>query len=135
MAKIRHFWPKFGHLCSKFWHRQKLTDFWDCIQTAMNLPNFWYGSCSYGSFLENHTLHARKTLIWQFFCNSCQNLAFLPKFTVWEFLAYNFQTPLWMYLAFCMEVILMVFCVKFICQENHCFVKFWHLRPILRVGL
>ena len=31
----------------------------------MNLPNFWYGSCSYGPFLENHTLYAWKILIWQ----------------------------------------------------------------------
>ena len=26
----------------------------------MNLPNFWYGSCSYGPLSENHTLYAGK---------------------------------------------------------------------------
>ena len=31
----------------------------------MNIPNFWYGSCSYGPLLENHTLYAGKILIWQ----------------------------------------------------------------------
>ena len=30
----------------------------------MNLPNFWYGSCSYGPLSENHTLYAGKILIW-----------------------------------------------------------------------
>ena len=45
---------------------------------AMNLPNFWYGSCSYGPLSENHTLYAGensdmakfwpfKTKIWQCF--------------------------------------------------------------------
>ena len=30
----------------------------------MNLPNFWYGSCSYGLLWGNHTLYAWKVLIW-----------------------------------------------------------------------
>ena len=33
----------------------------------MNLPNFWYGSCSYGVLWENHTLYAGKILVWQNF--------------------------------------------------------------------
>ena len=33
----------------------------------MNLPNFWYGSCSYGPLSENHTLYAGKILIWRNF--------------------------------------------------------------------
>ena len=32
---------------------------------AMNLPNFWYGSCSYVPLSENHTLYAGKNLIWR----------------------------------------------------------------------
>ena len=44
-------------------------------KAAMNLTNFWYGSCSYGLLWENHTLCARKILIWQSFGHLSQ---FLP---------------------------------------------------------
>ena len=42
----------------------------------MNLPNFWYGSCSNGLLWENHTLCAGKILIWRKFGHS------RPKFPV-----------------------------------------------------
>ena len=33
----------------------------------MNLPNFWYGSCSNGLLWENHTPYAGKILVWRNF--------------------------------------------------------------------
>ena len=33
----------------------------------MNLPNFWYASCSYGVLWENYILYAGKILVWQNF--------------------------------------------------------------------
>ena len=51
----------------------------------MNLPNFWYGSCSYGPLWENNTLYAGKILIWQNFGHLRPKFDhFLPKLT--EFL-------------------------------------------------
>ena len=41
----------------------------------------------------------------------------------WEFLAYNFQTPLRIFLIFGMEVFLMLFFVKIILYMP---VKFWY---------
>ena len=69
----------------------------------MNLPNFWYGSCSDGSLSENHTLYAGKILIWR-------NLVHLRPFfgQNWlflEFLTYNFQTQTWIFLIFGMELL------------------------------
>ena len=77
----------------------------------MNLPNFWYGSCSYGFHSEYHPQYARKILIWRnfghlrpkfghFFGQNCQ---------FWEFLTYNYQTRLWIFLIYGMEVVLVVF--------------------------
>ena len=90
----------------------------------MNLPNFWYGSCSYGLLWENHTLYAGKILIWR-------NLVHLRPFfgqnwQFWEFLTYNFQTLLWIFLIFGMEVVLMVFFEKIISisLENSDMAKF-----------
>ena len=87
----------------------------------MNLPNFWYGSCSDGPLSENHTLYAWKILIWR-------NLVHLRPFfgqnwQFWEFLTYNFQTPLWIFLIFCMAVVLMVFFEKIILYMPG---KFWY---------
>ena len=53
----------------------------------MNLPNFWYGSCSYGPLSENHTLYGGKILIWR-------NLVHLRPFfgqnwQFWGFLAFG----------------------------------------------
>ena len=46
-------------------------------------------------------------------------------------LAFNFQTPLWIFPIFGIEVVLMVFFVKIIlCWENCDMAKFGHLRPI-----
>ena len=53
-----------------------------------------------------------------------QNLAiFWPKLKVWEFLTYNIQTPLWIFLFFGMEVLLMVFFEKVILYMQG---KFWY---------
>ena len=66
----------------------------------MNLPNIWYGSCScglrksYSMCLENSNLVKLwpfKMKIWQFFGK---------KLLFWEFLTYNFQTQLWIFLIF-----------------------------------
>ena len=64
------------YMPGKFWDGQNLAIFWPKLtvlivfdlklsKTAMNLPNFWYGSCSYGP--QNHTLYAGKLLIWWIF--------------------------------------------------------------------
>ena len=108
----------------------------------MNLPNFWYGSCSYGPLSANGTLYSGKILIWR-------NLANLRPFfgqnwLFWEFFfTSNLQTPLWIFLIFCMEVFLMVLFEKIILYIPG---KFWygeflameyrnfvHLRPILEI--
>ena len=66
----------------------------------MNLPNFWYGSCSYGPLWENHTLYAGKILIWRNFGNLRPKFGhFLgKKWLFWDFLTHNFQTQLWIFL-------------------------------------
>ena len=79
---------------------------------TMNIPNFSYESCSYGFLSENHTLYAGKILI-------LRNLAHLrPIFSqnwlFWEFLTYNYQTLLWIFLIFGMEVALTVLFEKII---------------------
>ena len=134
----------------------------------MNLPNFWYGSCSYGPLWENHTLYTGKILIWRKFghirpkfghfsakidsfesflpitskrryestqflvwklflwsslrksysiCLENSDLAklwpyktkiwpfFGKNWLFWEFLTYNFQTQLWIFLIFVMELL------------------------------
>ena len=61
----------------------------------MNLPNFWYGSCSYGPLWENHTLYAGKILIWQNFGHLTKIWPFFGQnWQFWDFLADNFQTQL-----------------------------------------
>ena len=55
-----------------------------------------------------------KTKIWPFFGQNWQ---------FWEFLTYNFQTPLWIFLIFGMEVVLMMFFEKFILYIPG---KFWY---------
>ena len=80
----------------------------------MNLPNFWYGSCSYGPLWENHTLYAGKILIW--------GIKFCPLRPILEFWAYKFQTPLWIFLIFGMEAVLMVLFQKIILYMPG---KFW----------
>ena len=53
-----------------------------------------------------------------------QNLAiFWPKLTVWRFLAFNFQTPLWIFLIFGMKVALVVVFEKIILYMLE---KFWY---------
>ena len=52
------FWPKLTVL--------RVLDL-ELPNATTNFPNFWYGSCSYGLFCENHTLYARKILIWRNF--------------------------------------------------------------------
>ena len=95
----------------------------------MNLPNFRYGSCSDGPLSENHTLlYAGKILIWW-------NLVHLRPFfgqnwQFWRFLAFNFQTLLWFFLIFGMEVVLMVLFQKIILWENSDMVKFGPLKAI-----
>ena len=152
----------------------------------MNLPNFWYGSCSYGPLWENHTLYAGKIMIWQKFWpfvakiwpflakidsfkslwpitfkhryNSssflaqrlfwwsslrksysiCQENSDMAKFwpfktrilatlcqnwQFWKLLASSFQTPLWIFLIFGMEVVLMVFFEKIMLDLPG---KFWY---------
>ena len=64
----------------------------------MNLPDFWYGSCSYGSLWENHTLYAGKILIWRIFGHEIAK--FCPFKANFRVLAYKFQTPLWILLIF-----------------------------------
>ena len=79
----------------------------------MTLPHFCHRGCFDGLLWENHTLYARKILIWQNSNHSRPEFGhFLPKLTVWEFLASSFQTPLRILLIFCMEVVLMVFFEK-----------------------
>ena len=81
----------------------------------MNLPNFWYGSCSYGLLWKNHTLYAMKILVWQNFADfntkiwpfSAKNWQF------WEFLTCNIQTLLWIWLMFGTEVVVMFSCFYF----------------------
>ena len=53
----------------------------------MNIPNFWYGSCTYGPLRENHTLYADATLykilMLRNFCHLTLKFdRFLPKLTV-----------------------------------------------------
>ena len=74
----------------------------------MNLPNFWYGSCSYGVLLENHTLYAGKILVWRNFGHfKVKNSQFLV------FLTYNIQMLLWILQFSGLEVVLVVFLVFF----------------------
>ena len=62
MAKIDSFEYALGHIFSfeSFFYLE-------LPNTAMNLPNFLYGSCSYGPPCEIHTLYAGKILIWRNF--------------------------------------------------------------------
>ena len=51
----------------------------------MNLPNFWYGSCSNGLLWENHTLYAGKNLVWRNFGPFKAKIwPFLAKIAVFE---------------------------------------------------
>ena len=58
---------KLVHLRSFLAKIDSFESFWPLPNATMNLPNFWYGSCSYGLLWENHTLHAWKFLIWRNF--------------------------------------------------------------------
>ena len=70
----------------------------------MNLPNFLYGSCSYGLLWGNHTLYSWKILFcWNFGHLRRKFGHFLPKLTNLRVLTYNFQTQLWVFLTFGME--------------------------------
>ena len=88
-------WRNFVHLrpfLGQFWQLWGILAY---LNAAMNLPNFWYGRCSYGHLWENHTLYAGKILIWR-------NLVHIRPFfgqnwQFWEFLTYNFQTQLWIF--------------------------------------
>ena len=73
----------------------------------MNLPNFWYGSCSYNLLWGSLTLNALKISdfvrnfghLSQKVGHFCQNCLF------WVFLTYNFQTQPWIFLIFGMELL------------------------------
>ena len=60
---------EFGPFKPIFWPKLTVFRVFDLklLNAAMNLPNFWYGSCSYGLLLENHTLYTGKILIWRIF--------------------------------------------------------------------
>ena len=94
----------------------------------MNLPNFWYRSCSYGALWGNHTLYAWKIRIWQNFGHKTKVWPFFGQnWLFWEFLTYNFQMPLWIFLIFGMKVVFMDFFEKIILYvpENSDFTTFW----------
>ena len=87
---------------ASFWPKLTVFSVFDLQlpNAAMNLPNFWHGSCSYGFLWENHTLYAWKILILRNFGH------FLAKLTVLRvFDLYNFQTQLWIFLIFGMELL------------------------------
>ena len=53
----------------------------------MNLPNFWYGSCSNGLLCENHTLYVGKILVWRNFGPFKAKIwQFLAKIAVFEYI-------------------------------------------------
>ena len=58
---------KFGPFKAIFWPKLTVLRVFDLQlpNAAMNLPNFWYGSCSYGPLSENLTLYAGEILIWR----------------------------------------------------------------------
>ena len=89
----------------------------------MNLPNFWYGSCSYDPLWENHTLYTGEILIWRIFGHG------IAKFCPFkaEFWAYNFQTPLRIFLIFGRKLLLRSSLRKSysICRENSDMVECW----------
>ena len=50
-----------------------------------SIPNFWYGSCSYGVLWENHTLYAGKILVWRNFSHFKAKIwPFLSKIVIFE---------------------------------------------------
>ena len=177
---------EFGPFKAIFWPKLTVLRVFDLKlpNAAMNLPNFWYGSCSYGPLWENHTVYAWKILIWWIFghlspkfghllgkndsferfwpitpkrryesssflvwklllssslrksysicCKNSDMAKFGPfkaifgqNWQFWEFFTFNFQTPLWIFLIFGMEVVLMVFFEKIILYMPG---KFWYGR-------
>ena len=93
--------------------------------TSINFHNFWYGNYPCGLLWENHTLYAEKILIWRNFGHLRPKFGhFLAKnWQYWEFLTYNFQTPLWIFLIFSMKIVLMVLFEKIILYMPR---KFWY---------
>ena len=90
----------------------------------MNLPNFWYGSCSYGLFEKIMLYMPGKFLFVEILAIENENLAiFGQNWLFWVFLSFNFQMPLWIFLIFGMEVVLMVFFEKIILYMRG---KFWY---------
>ena len=72
----------------------------------MNIPNFWYGSCSDGPLSEIYTLCSGKNSDMAKFCPFRTKIVpfFGQNWLFWEFLTYNFQTQLWIFLIFGMEL-------------------------------
>ena len=66
-----------------------------------------YGSCSYGLLWGSHTLYALKISdLAKFLPFKTKNLAiFFQNCLFWEFLTYDFQTWLWIFLSFGMELL------------------------------
>ena len=81
----------------------------------MNLPNFWYGSCSYGVLWKNHTLYAGKILVWRNFGHFKAKIwTFCAKIAIFVcFWSVIFIMLLWILLIFGMEVVLMIFFFSF----------------------
>ena len=112
MAKVWPFVTKIWSFFSRNWQFWRFLAF-NFQNAAMNLPNFWYGSLSDGPLSENHTLYDGKILTWR-------NLVHLTSFLgqnwqLWEFFTYNFQTLLWIFLIFCIGVVLRIFLENIIC--------------------
>ena len=118
-----HLRPKFSLLCPKL-TVLRVFDL-QFPNTAMKLPNFWNGNCSYG-------------LLWKKTYSICRENSDMAKFwpfktkirpffgqnwQFWEFLTFNFQTRLWIFLMFGMEVVLMVLFEKIILYIPG---KFWY---------
>ena len=91
------FWPPKWPKMVKIWpFLAKISifeGFWPNLpNAAMNLPNFWYESCSYGFLWGNHTLYAWKVLTWQVFGHLRQKFGhFWPKLTVLR--VFDLQLP------------------------------------------
>ena len=94
-------------------------------KAAMNLPNFWYGSFSYGPLWENYTLYAGKILIWRNFGHLRPKFVhFLAKIDSFEsFWPITSKRCYESSIFFGMEVVLMVLFEKIILYMPG---KFWY---------
>ena len=112
-------WPKFGHLWPKighFWPNLKLSKVFGLSlpNSTIKLSNFWYESCYYMFFFRKK-IDFMLGKFWddQNLAICCQNLAiFDQNWHFWEFLTYNFQTPLQIFLKFALETNFDVFFQK-----------------------